>query len=95
MINLTIEFTGLSSLIAETPETSLSIEDNETYRDVVRALAERFPGLVGILIAPDKNEFLSSNMLVIDGDLVNPVMILDNKPKDGERLHLMSVITGG
>jgi hypothetical protein len=34
-------------------------------------------------------------MFVVDGDLANPVMLIDEKPHDGQCIHLMSVITGG
>ena len=54
-----------------------------------------YPEMVNILIDPDGENFLSSVMFVIDGDLANPVMLIDKTPHDGERIHLMSVITGG
>lgn len=95
MIQLTIEFTGLAKTIAGVPEITLSLPEGTTYRDVVRKLGELYPGLIGILIVEDGETFLSSNMFVIDGDLANPVMIMDLNPHDGEHIHLMSVITGG
>ncbi|MBP9040390.1 MAG: MoaD/ThiS family protein [Anaerolineaceae bacterium] len=95
MIQIVVEFTGLAKAIAGKQEITLSIPEGTTYREVVRRLGEMYPGLIGILIAEDGETFLSSNMFVIDGDLANPVMIMDQKPKNGEHIHLMSVITGG
>lgn len=94
-MHIMVEFTGLAKTIAGTPEVTLDLPVGTTYRDVVRKLGQLYPGLIGILIAEDGETFLSSNMFVIDGDLANPVMIMDLSPRDGERIHLMSVITGG
>lgn len=90
-----VEFSGLAREITKKQEIELSLPENSTYRDIVRTLGSLFPGLIGILIAEDGETFLSSNMFVIDGDLANPAMVLDGSPKEGEHLHLMSVITGG
>jgi hypothetical protein len=95
VIHVTVEFTGLAKTIAGIPEITLELPEGTPYRDLVRKLGELFPGLIGILIAEDGETFLSSNMFVIDGNLANPVMIMDLIPKDGEHIHLMSVITGG
>ena len=79
----------------EPAQTQLIFPPAGTYRDVLRTLAERYPEMVGILIAPDGENFLSSNMFVINGDLATTAMVLDETPADGEVIHLMSVITGG
>jgi len=92
---VTVEFTGLSRSIAGVSEVRLLLEPGDTYRDLIRQLAALYPGLVGILIAEDGETFLSSNMFIIDGDYANPAMVMENNPRDGERIHLMSVITGG
>lgn len=95
MISVTVEFTGLAKDIVGKQEVTFTFKEGTTYGEIVRQLAILYPGLVGILIAEDGETFLSSNMFVIDGDLANPAMILEEYPKDGERIHLMSVITGG
>ena len=65
------------------------------YQDIVRFLGEKYPGLIGILISGDGNTFLSSNMFVINGDMANPAMVMTEHPEEGDRLVLISVITGG
>jgi len=94
-VNVTIEFSGLAKILTGRNDLVITLSQGATYRDIVRELSKRYPTFIDILIAPDKENFLSSTMLVINGDLVNPVMILDQSPADGENLHLMSVITGG
>lgn len=95
MLTVTVEYTGLSRAITGTPQSKLSLPEGTTYREVVQRLGELHPQLVGILIAEDGETFLSSNMFVIDGDYANPAMVMDDPVKDGEHLHLVSVITGG
>lgn len=94
-MKITIEFTGISKAIANTGEIEIEMPAGSTYRDLVKQLAVNYPGLVGILIDQDRETFLSSNMFVINGDLAYPAMIMENSPADGERISLMSVITGG
>lgn len=95
MLTLTVEFTGLSRAIAGTSHATLTLPKGTTYREVVQHIGIRYPQLVGVLIAEDGETFLSSNMFVIDGDYANPAMVMDDPIKDGEHLHLVSVITGG
>ena len=90
-----VEFSGIAKNLADRDEITLSLLENSTYRDIVKDLAKRYPAMVNILIAPDGQGFLSSVMFVVDGDLANPVMLMDEVPHDGESIHLMSVITGG
>lgn len=94
-MKITIEFTGITKAITQADEIDFNVPDGTTYRDLVKLLAEEFPGMVGLIIDPDRENFLSSNMFVVNGDLEFPAMIMDICPADGERIALMSVITGG
>ena len=90
-----IEFAGIAKDLAERDDLTLSLPEGTRYREIVKELARLYPAMVNILIAPSGEEFLSSVMFVVDGDLANPVMLIDESPHDGECIHLMSVITGG
>jgi hypothetical protein len=94
-LQVKVEFNALTKQIAGIPEIYLSLPVKSTYRDVVRELGKRFPEMIGIIIAPDGETFLSSNLFAIDGDLANPAMLMDLSPADGECIQLLSVITGG
>lgn len=94
-MNITVEFSGLAQVLVGKTSLPFEFPPGATYRDLVRKLAHEYPALINVLIAQDGNDFLSSNMFVVDGDLVNPVMLLDQPIQDGQNLHLMSVITGG
>lgn len=95
MITFTVEFSGLTESIVGQKSILLQMPEGSTYRYLVRKLANDHPELVGILIAPDRENFLSSNMFVINGNLENAVMLLDQPLENGTNIHLMSVITGG
>lgn len=90
-----VEFSGIAKELAEIDELTLSLPEGTRYRQIVKELALRYPAMVNILITPGGDEFLSSVMFVVDGNLENPVMLMDESPHEGECIHLMSVITGG
>jgi len=94
-VKITIEFTGITKSITQSSKIDFDLPLASTYRDVIKMLAVKYPAMVGLIIDPDGESFLSSNMFVIDGNLEFPAMILDQMPVDGEQISLMSVITGG
>jgi hypothetical protein len=94
-LKITIDFTGITKSITQSEKVDFDLSKGSTYRDVIRLLAEKYPAMVGLIIDPDRENFLSSNMFVINGNLEFPAMILDHEPADGEQISLMSVITGG
>jgi hypothetical protein len=94
-IKLTIELTGVAKDIVGSSEIDLDFTRQNTYHDVVEKLADLYPDLVNILIAPDKKTFLSSNLFIINDEMNDPVFFMEQHPKDGDRLTLVSVMTGG
>lgn len=94
-VNLTIELTGIATDIAGQKEVHIQLTPQQTYHDVVEILADKYPDLVNILIAPDRNTFLSSNLFIINDEMNDPVFFMDKHPRDGDRLTLVSVMTGG
>jgi hypothetical protein len=54
-----------------------------------------YPDLVGVLIDQDGRTFLSSNMFIINNEMSDPVMVMHEHPRPGDRLTLVSVATGG
>ena len=95
VVHLTVEFTGIAKDIAGQKEIQIEMASKDTYHDVVSRLAALYPNLVNILIAPDKKNFLSSNLFIINDEMTEPVFIMDKNPRDGDRLTLLSVMTGG
>jgi molybdopterin converting factor small subunit len=90
-----IELNGVPRDIAGAAELEVDLPVGSTYTDVVARLARLKPGLVGILIDQDGRTFLSSNMFIRNGDMAQPAMLMEEKPRDGEHLVIISPITGG
>jgi len=94
-IKIQIELTGIAKSIADKGIIDLIISANSTYYDIVERLATDYPNLVNILIGPDRKNFLSSNLFIINGEMTSPVFEMEKHPRDGDRLTLVSVMTGG
>jgi pheromone shutdown protein TraB len=94
-IHLTIELTGIAKDIAGQKELEMQLSPHETYHNVVEKLATLYPGLVNVLISPDRKTFLSSNLFIINDEMNDPVFFMEENPQDGDRLTLVSVMTGG
>jgi len=94
-MQIIIEFTGLARQIVGQKEVTLQLAPGTTYAHIVELLGREYPGLIGTLIDTDGVTFLSSNMFIINGDMALPAMVMDESPGEGDRLSLVSVITGG
>lgn len=92
---ITIEFTNLARVIAGEKEIQPSFPANASYADVIEWLAATYPDMVGILIQENRREFTNSTMFIINNEMSLPAFILEEKPKDGERLTIISIPTGG
>lgn len=90
-----VEFTGAAQMVTNQKSVDLEIPSTTTYKEIVQILGKKYPSLIGILIDQDGETLLSSNMFIINGDMSLPAMIMEESPRDGDRLILMSLITGG
>ena len=90
-----IEFTGIAVEIIKQKQITLALENQMTYQEILQWLSIQYPGLIGLLIDHDGHSLLSSNLFIINGDLTQPAMVLSKCPSDGDRLILMSLISGG
>lgn len=94
-MKITVEFTGVARTIAHQKTIELSLDETTTYQDIIRELARRYPALIGIIIDPDGETFLSSNMFIINGNMTTPAMVIQERAHDGDHLILMALVTGG
>ncbi len=92
---ITIEFTNLARVQAGAREVEQVFPQGATYADIIEWLAQAYPDLVGIIIQADHRSFTNSTMFIINNEMGLPAMILDELPKDGNRLTIVSVPTGG
>ena len=93
MKTLQVELFGMARRLAQTKETSVEIGDDGTYRDVVAALARRYPAFVDQIIQRDTYELIDPYFLNVDARRV--VRDLDEMPEEGKPLLLLFVDAGG
>ncbi len=94
-IRVTIEFTNLAKYIAGVPAIEVEFQHGITFGQIVEWLAEQYPDMVGIIIQKDKKALLNSNLFIINGEMAQPAFLMSDSPKDGDRLTLVAVATGG
>lgn len=90
-----IEFFGLSRLVVGQKEVALDLEENVTFRDIVRKLAAMYPGLVGNVIRPDGESLQHPNILNVNAKRMIKANQMDESPQDGDRIIVMSMSAGG
>ncbi len=93
MKKLQVELFGMARRLAQTKETSVEICEGGTYRDVVAALARRYPAFVDQIIRGDTHELIEPYFLNVDARRV--VRDLDEIPEEGKPLLLLFVDAGG
>ena len=90
---LKVELFGMARRLAQTKEVDITVGDTDTFRDVVRALAQKFPAFLGHIIAPDTYDLIEPYFLNVDARRV--VHDLDEIPEEGKPLLLLFVDAGG
>jgi molybdopterin converting factor small subunit len=90
-----VELFGLPRLIAGEREVTLRLKDGATFRDVVRALVQQYPGMVGDVVQVDGETMQAPNILNLDGRRMIQPHQMDEALSHGDRVILMSMSAGG
>ncbi len=64
---VTVELTGPARIQAGRKEVRITVEDDATWRDVVAALAQALPVLVGKAITADRRDLIEPYLLNLGG----------------------------
>mgnify|MGYP001070766733 CR=1 FL=1 len=94
-MRVNLEFFGLSRLVVGKKEIALDLEENATFRDVVRKLAAMYPDLIGNVIRPDGESLQHPNIFNRNAKQMIRADQMDERPSDGDRIILMSMSAGG
>jgi molybdopterin converting factor small subunit len=94
-MHVQIEFFGLSRLVTGVKEIALDLEDGATFRDVARRLGETYPALIGDVIRSDDGSLQHPNVLNVNARRMIRADKMDESPRDGDRIILMSMSAGG
>ncbi len=93
-MQITLAVSGIAAAIIGSKELVLSLPDGATYNQIIRQLGGTYPALKGVVINPEGNALLNANVLIVN-DYVILERMLDDSPRDGDRLMLMAFIVGG
>lgn len=90
-----IEFTGVSRILTGKTECVFSIGDTDDVEEIVRKLGMAFPALVGEVIEKNGGSLIPTNLFSVNGARILHEDEMQYKPKDGDRLILLSLLAGG
>ena len=93
MIKCILEIYGLPYAITNVREVELRLRNRARLTDVIAALKHRFPKLEGSVIYSGENRLMDSCMINVNGRFYFQDSLLDIK--EGDRLKLLSLATGG
>jgi molybdopterin converting factor small subunit len=95
MMKIQVEFLGVFRLAAGTREMTLQIEEDTSFRDLIKFIAEKYPAMDGNMLAGDTGCLLGSNALNYNGRRMIQKEELDECLHDGDQITLMSILAGG
>ena len=90
-----VELLGLSRFAAGVKEITLDLEEDTTFRDIVRMLGARYPEMIGNVIQPDGETLQTPNIFNLNAKRMIQAGQMDDGPSDGDRIILMSISAGG
>ena len=93
MIKCRVEMWGLPREVSRRAEVEVKLNDKASLHDVIAALRIQVPEFIGVVIREDEDELEDTCVFNIDGQFIQE----DQNPevKDGERIRLLTLATGG
>ena len=95
VIQVQVEFTGVSRMLAGQKEINLRVNQEATFSDIIRDLGEKYPALIGQIIDKNENSFIATNLFSLNGEKIIQESEMNGAPGDGDRLILISLLAGG
>jgi molybdopterin converting factor small subunit len=94
-MQVNVEFTGVSRVLTGQEGCSLKLQEGDTLREVVAALAGMYPKIVGQVIEKDGKSMIPTNIFSLNGQKILHENDLQFQPQDGDKLILLSLLAGG
>lgn len=94
-IQLFVEFSAISRVLTGQSEFSLILKKGASIADVVAALGMKFPQLLGQIIEKDGKALIPTNVFSVNGQKIIHESDTAFKPNDGDKLILLSLLSGG
>ena len=94
-MEICVEFTGIARTLTKNQQVALSVQNEMTCAEIVKLLAQKYTGLLGIIINSKGTELLNSNVFILNSTAMILPDQMDQGLHEGDHLTLLSVIVGG
>ncbi|HDQ70679.1 MAG TPA: hypothetical protein ENN19_01125 [Chloroflexi bacterium] len=94
MTQVQVELLGISRLVTGEKETTLQLEE-PTFRGVVRALAQKYPEMLGNVLDEDGKDLNPPHIFNHNGvRMIREDQMLESV-QDGDQITIMAILAGG
>ena len=90
-----VEFTGISRMLTGQSEMTIKIRQGTTFSEIVKLIGRKFPSMVGQIIDKDGSVFIATNLFSLNGQRIIQESEMNESPKEGDRLIILSLLAGG
>ena len=90
-----VEFSAISRVLTGQSEFSLNLKKGASIVDVEAALGKKFPQLLGQIIEKDGKALIPTNVFSVNGQRIIHESDTAFQPNDGDKLILLSLLSGG
>jgi molybdopterin converting factor small subunit len=94
-IQIKVEFSSISRVLTGRKELTLDLQKGANIGDVVSALGKACPQLLGEIIEKDGRSMIPTNIFSVNGQKIIHESDLQFQPDEGDRLILLSLLSGG
>jgi molybdopterin converting factor small subunit len=94
-IQIKVEFSSISRVLTGRKELTLDLQKGANIGDVVSALGKACPQLLGEIIEKDGRSMIPTNIFSVNGQKIIHESDLLFQPDEGDRLILLSLLSGG
>ena len=94
-MQIKIEFSSISRVLTGRKELTLDLQKGANVGDVVSALGKVCPQLLGEIISKDGKSMIPTNIFSVNGQKIIHESDVQYQPDDGDRLILLSLLSGG
>ena len=94
-MRVVVELTGVARMLTGQSSVDLELAPDDTLQQVVISLARQFPALIGEVFEKSGENLIPTNVFSLNGEKIIHENELTFKPKDGDKLILLSLLAGG
>jgi molybdopterin converting factor small subunit len=94
-MQIKVEFSSISRVLTGRKEMMLDLQKGANVGDVISALGKAYPQLLGEIIEKDGKSLIPTNIFSVNGQKIIHESDLQFQPDEGDRLILLSLLSGG